>query len=317
MKTDGVTTAEASSVDALSQPVTTNAGFAKGDEGATQALEVKKTKMRSQRVALTLTDRDRAIVRWVADVGVATREQVQAMWFTSGGRSRCQERLTKLFRHRFVDRVAGRRLNAPDIYYLSRRSINGVRLLRMERDDIKSRRVPSTKLHHTLDIVSCRVHVSRACTGGALSLQQWISEDDLRPALTRTGLLPDAYFQLSRTTTDGDRRSGFFLEVERSAKSERALKDKFRRYGEFYYKGHFKHAFGTDALRVLVLVAAEYGIRPERRVQTLVRIAEGVGVTFMRFVPLPEFLAVGAGQLWSAAIWSRPGQRERTALFKR
>src|SRR4030042_392664 len=111
-------------------------------------------------------------------------------------------------------------------------------------------------LHHTLDIVSCRVQINRACVDSDLALCRWLGEDELQELILRSGIRPDAYFQLARSTPEVEKRSAFFLEGDGSDKSERALRDKFRRYGLFYYGGQFEELFGSRALRVLVLVAA-------------------------------------------------------------
>lgn len=263
------------------------------------------------------TARDREIVRWVSLVGVTTREQVQKLLFGPGSRSRCQHRLTALYRNRYLDRLADRAANMPDVYHLSRRSYNGIRLLRAEGSDSLCRLAhlsPAT-LQHTLDVVSCRAQITRACLNLGLSLCRWMDERDLQETMLRSGIRPDSYFQVARITPEGEKRSAFFLEVERSDKSERALRDTFRRYGLFYYGGRFEEAFAGRALRVLMLIADSHGIRPERRIERLVGLAEEADVTILRFAALAAFLSVSPDDALTAEMWRRPGQTASSAVF--
>jgi hypothetical protein len=272
---------------------------------------------RKRRGVFFLTERDREMVRWVSLVGMSTREQLQRLFFGPGSRSRCQHRLTLLYRNRYLDRMAGRLVNMPDVYCLSRRSYNGTRLLRADgsNEPVRLPHLSMANLHHTLDVVSSRVQITRACVDGPLALCRWLGEDDLQELMLRSGIRPDAYFQLARSTPEGEKRSAFFLEVERSDKSERALRDKFRRYGLFYYGGRFEQLFGGRALRILVLVAASHGIRPERRIERLVWLAEQADVTVVRFAPLAVFLGTLPQDVLTAEIWRRPSQPGLSALF--
>lgn len=279
---------------------------------------VAPSRLRRRRRRIAITSRDEEIVRWVHSVGVTTREQVQKLFFGRGGRSRCQHRLTLLYRERYLDRYPDRTRNSPDIYLISRRSVKGVRLLRAAgvSDPLPGKRVSSLRLQHTLDLISCRVQVARACAETDVSLESWISSDELFKEMAPTGTLPDSYFRLCRTTADGEeRQSSFFLEVERSDKAERTLSEKFRRYGEFYYQGGFERQFAARALRVLVLIGSDYGIVPERRVEKLAGLAERVRVTFLHFAPLASFLSIAPGEALAARIWRRPGERELVALL--
>lgn len=299
------------------QAAATPDGFDRRANGHFSATSVRETKERSRarRRQFVPTERDRQIVRWVGETGVATREQVQRLLFSEGGRSRCQERLTLLVQHLYLDRLEGRRANGPDVYMLSRRCVNGHRLLRAEGLDIRNQRIPEAKLQHALDIADCRVQFVRGAAASDASVVRWLNEDELSALTVRHGVLPDAYLQLLRTTPAGERRSSFFLEVERSGKAERLWREKFRRYGEFYYGGTFEQLFGSRALRVLVLVAGEFGARPGRIIERLADMAGELRVTFLRFAPLQDFVALGADAALTAPIWRRPGSAEVQGLL--
>lgn len=268
-----------------------------------------------RRVSFVPTERDRQVVRWVYDAGVTTREQVQWLLFSEGGRSRCQERLTLLVRHRYLDRLPGRRLNVPDVYVLSRRCVNGNRLLRSDGVAIRKQRIPEAKVQHALEIADCRVQFLRGAAVVGVSVTQWLDEDELVPLTMRRGLLPDAYFQLTRETPAGERKASFFLEVERSGKAERLWREKFRRYGELYYGGAFEQLFGSKALRVLVVLSGEFGARPERIIERLAAMAAEMRVTFLRFTSLQDLIECHRASVLAASIWRRPGVDERGGLL--
>lgn len=269
-----------------------------------------------RRVAFVPTERDRQIVRWVHDAGATTREQVQRLLFSEGGRSRCQERLTLLVHHRYLDRLPGRRLNVPDVYVLSRRCVNGNRLLRSDGLVIRKQRIPEAKVQHALEIADCRVQFLRGAPAAGASVAQWLNEDELVPLTTRRGLLPDAYFQLIRETPSGERKASFFLEIERSGKAERLWREKFRRYGELYYGGAFEQLFGSKALRVLVVLSGEFGARPERIIERLAAMAAEMRVTFLRFTSLQDLVECHWASVLAASIWRRPGSDEPGALLR-
>jgi hypothetical protein len=181
---------------------------------------------------------------------------------------------------------------------------------------IKLRPPSLVRLPHLLGVISCRIQITRACAERGVQLVRWLDERDLVEVVSSEGILPDAFFRLCRTAADGEEsRSAFFLEVERSDKSERTLSGKFRRYGDFYYDGAFERKFGARALRVLVLIGSDYGIVPEQRVAKLAALAERERATFIHFAPLASFLTASPTDLLNARIWQRPGQTDPVALL--
>lgn len=270
---------------------------------------------RSER--MQLTDRDRAVVRWVFEAQVSTREQLQRLFFTAAGRSLAQRRLTLLYRNRYLDKLARRPVNAPDIYYVSRRASRGLRLLRQwdMAEIAQPRSIPSAKVDHTVALVDCRIAFVQAARMMGYTLPVWFREDQLVGRMEAHGIIPDAYFQLVRTGTEGERKSSFFLEVERSAKSDKALEQKFRRYGDLYYGGAYEAQFGARALRVLALFGSDYGINPQRQIARCLAIARRLDVTMLRFATLEAFLSVPPERLLTQRIWYQPKDEGLSALF--
>ena len=262
------------------------------------------------------TARDLAIVAGVDSAGVAMRQQVQALFFAAGGRSRSAERLRLLYRNRFLDRLGGRGGPAPPTSTASsRRCSSGLRYLRATTGEAASLRSCSpARLQHQLDIVSCRVQLTLASQAAGFLLLRWLGEEELLLLVLASGILPDAFLHLARLTDQGERHSAFFLEVERSDKSDRVSR-KLRRLGEYLYGGSYEQRFGLKTLRVLFLVGDSYGIRPERRIEKLCAFAAELEVTFLRFAPLRAFLGAAPRDVLLAPLWRQPGSTTSSALF--
>lgn len=266
-----------------------------------------------------LTARDADVVRCVYDVRVCRREHLQRLFFGTRNRSHCQSRLTLLYRHRYLDRLPKHCRADADVYYVSRRSTRGISLLRASGipDPLTLEQLPREKLQHALDITSVRVQTLQACRGGELTLARWLDEDELSGLASEAGFLPDAYLQLARQAGGQERQVAFFVEVERTDKSVRAISEKFERINAYYRGGGHELRFGTRSLRVLYLLGSDYGIRPERKAVRMAELAAAVGATFLCFAPLRDFLVLDPCEVFYTAIWRRPGHDELVPLIQR
>lgn len=70
---------------------------------------------------MLFTRRDGQILSYVLKMGPVRRDHLQRLFFTPGAASRCQRRLTLLYQNRYLDKLAGQPVNAPDVYFISRR----------------------------------------------------------------------------------------------------------------------------------------------------------------------------------------------------
>ncbi len=264
-----------------------------------------------------LTERDVAIVKWVYEARLATREHVQGMFFTDGGRSLCQDRLTALYRHRYLDRLPGRPVNEPAVYYVSRGARRGLELLRAwgATASIQPFRVAAVRVQHILDVTSVRAAFTQAARAMGTEFRFWLNEEQLIERTGGFGIIPDGYLQVSRATTDGLRRSAFFIEVERSAKSKASLEERFRRYADFYYGGAYERLFGTRALRLLFLVGADYNLNPVHHIALCSQLCERVGLTFARFARLDALVGAEPNHLLTGTVWTRPAKPSPVSLF--
>jgi hypothetical protein len=272
---------------------------------------------------MELTDRDREIVRWVYAARLATREQVQRLFFAAGSRSLCQRRLTLLWRNRYLDRLPVRSLIDPDVYYISRRATKGLKLLRgiLPEEKIVPPKIDPRTVQHALDITSCRVAILQACVATGYRLREWLDERELDERLGHVGFRPDAYFRIEHPTPNGPKRPSFALEVERSQKADISHIRRYQNYAQLYYRSHpeipseYERIFGTRGLRVLVLVDAQYGIDPQRQIKKLLNLCRQLEVTMVRFAPLNLFLNREPARLFGDPIWRQPADPALTSLF--
>lgn len=273
-----------------------------------------KTNLRRARRHYRPTERDLAVVREIWDAGLATREQVQTLFFSPANRSRAQTRIKLLRDHGYLEQVPGRFPNEPAVYVVSKRA---AKLLGLGGPEARTRSwaVSHARLQHSLAIADCRAQVAVAARESGPRLLRWLGEEGLRSITTTSGIVPDAYFQLERNTESGSRTSGFFLEVERTEKSERGLRNKLYGLGSYYYGGGYERDFGTKALRILVLVEPDPGLPGDRFAKRVAGLGRLMGVTLLRVAELQAFLATPPKELFFAPIWLRPGFEQPVALF--
>lgn len=269
-----------------------------------------KTNVRSRRFYPTSRDLD--LVRYTWDAGLATREQLQLLFFSQRNRSRAQTRIGLLAAHGYLHRLPGRFPNEPAVYTVTKR---GELVLGLIVSATPHRSISMGRLAHTIAIGDCRVRITLACRETGVHLVRWLAEDELRPITVGSGILPDAAFQIERETDNGPRHSGFFLEVERTEKGERALRDKLLALGSYYYGGGYERDFRSKALRVLVLVQPEPGLRGDRLVRKVVEMAARLGVTLVRVAELERFLSMDPGELLTAPFWRQPGVDKLVGLL--
>lgn len=268
--------------------------------------------------AFRLTERDIAMVQYIWEAGLATREQLQLLFFSEKNRSRAQTRLSLLRNHGYLDQVPGRSPNSPAVFMVSRRAARGLRLVQShEGTERRPRPVSQALLRHSLAIADCRVRFVLACREPGFRLLRWLGEEEVRPITASSGVIPDAYFQVERESAGGPRRSGMFLECEISEKSEKALQQKLQNLGTYFYYGDFRRAFESKSLRILILVQPEPGTSGERLVRRVTRLAEHLRMTVFRVAELEGFLRLSPEDVFYAPIWSQPGVDGPVALFSR
>lgn len=267
--------------------------------------------------SMRLTDRDCQIIDLILRARALYDRQIQTALFSPGGASRCQRRLTLLYRYHFLDRLPQRAVNEPAVYLLSRRSLRGKRLLRARWGESALRGYSSRlgSVNHLLAVNEVFVRVLRGCRELGWGLKCWERPEELSARLSQAKLEPDAFFQIRRQVDGADRTASFFLELERVVKSRQVLRSKLERYAKLYYSGRYSQIFGTRGLRVLFVYAADQGQTSAHRVAVAQEEAERLGVTIARFAGLDQLVGVSPIENLTGALWTAPGLTTPSALL--
>jgi hypothetical protein len=247
-----------------------------------------------------------------------TGDQLKVAIYPPGGDSRCQYDLTQMVRHRWIDRLPRRSVIDKTVYLLSRKSTVGNEIVRLNHGEAAFRRGLTRfgAIDHLLGINEVRVRVERGCTDNGWNLLVWQTAEELQRVMPKAAhLIPDSFFRIERGTPEGAKRSSFFLEVERSVKSQRVLVSKLARYADFYRRD-YQATFGAKRLRgVLFVFTSEWLLTGQRRVELALDIAKQANVPFAHFTSLDALCAVAPSEVFTAEIWWRPDHPEPIALY--
>jgi hypothetical protein len=143
---------------------------------------------------LRLTDRDLRIITLLARLRVLRDADIQAAYFGHDHKS-CERRLRQLYDARYIDRLPRRSVTSPYIYLLGRRSVRANRILKERWGDQTFRQslTPLVNIDHQLGINAVRVRLMRACRDLGWTLKNWLTAEQLAPALAASHqLVPDA-----------------------------------------------------------------------------------------------------------------------------
>ena len=229
---------------------------------------------------LTLTERDKAVLREMDRLGAVTREQLMRLRFFSS-KTRANERLRKLT-------VAG--------YLTARRqplSVGGPRLvylpgrLMTEGRDTRARLTKASDLFlsHQLGLGDIRLAFEQHT-----ALSSWVPEKDL--ADLSLGLIPDAYVEYAVASLT----YCAFVEYDRGTETLGRFGRKVQRYSDLAYSGRFERAFRRRFFRVLVVTDSDGRLRTLS--QAIARTTDRI------FWLVSKTALLGHGPL--ASIWRRP-----------
>jgi hypothetical protein len=246
------------------------------------------------------TARDARIAEVLDKVGVLSARQIQTLAFSLDSYESCKRRLRKLHEYGMVKRLPRNYVADPYLYYLPKRKF-GLNSL----------------LEHTLGINEVYVRAVRACLDLGFELVRWDGPDTLQPLLSqRTKLAPDAYFQIQRVVDGQVRNSGFFLEYERTVRPSGVLIHKLTRYGDLFYSGAFRQAFGIRGMRVLVVYDSTFSYPSSKRVSQGLATANKLGVTLARFASLETIKDCSPTAMLTQPIWHKPDEEKPVALYQ-
>jgi hypothetical protein len=226
-------------------------------------------------------DRYHAVVDLIFRLRMLTDRQIHAVLFQTTTHRGCQRTLTLLVRHKWIDKLPRRWVNEPYIYTLSPKSRIGNRLMQAKYGDAEFRAnmFRPGSIPHLLAINDVRIAVEKSC-----AVDTWRRADQLAELLPRSyRLIPDAYFRIRQQNTS----YGYFLELQRSLKSNRILISKLERYGRLFRSEGFPQQF----MRVLVVFTTEFGVPSTARVAQAKRLIPQSKYPFAQLVALEELWA--------------------------
>jgi hypothetical protein len=272
---------------------------------------------------LRLTERDIQVVLAVHEYRVLRRDQIQRLHFPS--RNTANERLKRLYQHRFLERrwlpVEYGQGAGQAIYLLDQRGAD----LAADRQGVDRgalgwsqarNQVRLLFLQHQLMVNDARIAFALAAQRAGYRIERWLGQEALAahpdrvPIVTANGserrlaLIPDGYFVLNL----GNRRSHFFLEVDRGTLPNRRWRQRMQGYLAYVASGAYSARYRTHSLRVLVITTGA------RRAENLKRATEGVGGgRLFWFTTLDQ---AQPEAVLGAPIWQVAGQTSVSALIQ-
>jgi hypothetical protein len=251
------------------------------------------------KVSIKPVARDAEIVAAARRMGLLTGRQIQVLAFSLENYTACKRRLTKLHHAGLLKRLPRQSVIDPFCYFVGRAPRS------------------AALLEHQLGINEIRVRVERAASTLGWELTQWQGPDALQPLLsTRARLAPDAYFQITRTVEGEPRRSGFFLEYERTVRSSNVLVHKLTRYADLYHSGSYRQKLGIRPMRVLVVYSSDPVLSSDQRLRTGLAVARRVGFPLTRFATIEAIRSNTPTDLLAAPLWWRPDRDQPSPLYE-
>lgn len=251
---------------------------------------------------MVLTPRDREILHQVYLYRLMTREQIERLLFAPDNgqahltkTSKARRRLRLLYHHGFLERIPA--LLRPGVwayrpvYRLSRKGATlvatdmGTSLSELAyygkgyQREGQATQAGSLFLNHTLEINDVHLAISLAAAACGYRLEEWLDDWQLKKGERRdyvqvtnghdrvfkVAVIPDAYFVLIL----GDRRTHFFLEVDRGTMTSKRWKTRVLAYQAYLKSDQFQTRYQTKSLiRILTITTTA------KRMQTLVKATQ-------------------------------------------
>jgi len=257
----------------------------------------------NDRRAIVIQERDRQLLRELAILRVADREQakiVAGFHSTTRANSRLLALTTAGFLRRFFLGTSGGGQKA--LYALSP---EGARIVdvpyrgpRRRQDELL---VADLFVAHQLSIneIYCTLKFPLV-PRGTIHFVRWMSF--FEPLHQGFSLIPDGYAEILHPNGT----IAAFLEVDLGSEGRRVWKEKVREYLRYALSGLFEGQFGRQRFRVLVIVTSE------RRLQSIRAIVAAATEKVFWFTTIESIRRDG----FSSPIWLRPRDDERQPLVQ-
>lgn len=263
---------------------------------------------------LRLNDRDLELLAFLYDNHLASRSQLQQLFY--GSKAYCNFRLRALFDHEIVLRhfpsitLAGN-WGEEAIYTLGPAAVPFL-VRHLEEDEetmaahARRHRSPSL-ISHSLHVVDIYLAFRRALMNSRkCTLERWLGETSTHhPYQRRAGerwesevFKPDGFLRLE-TNAPLVRHFPFFIECDLGNTSSRAWKTKVTTHRKYLESGLFDSVYGGEGFETLVVTTGE------KRLNNLAEVTREVGGDFFRFTTWPQFRQNPMGTVWLSANHSQ------------
>jgi hypothetical protein len=208
------------------------------------------------------TSNDQRVVKLVNEYRLLSQKHIETL--TGKARSTVQQRLMRLYHHRYLDREflpvsAG---FSPTLYRLGRRGIELIRRLGDEPKTTSTRSLSPYFLAHTLAINEFRIAINQKAWEHRYSVSRWVGEGEIKANYDRVSVssgqknatlpvVPDSYFSL---TAPGKPETSFFLELDRGTMTQKRFIHKVLAYVTYHKSGAFEQRYRKPSFRVLTVV---------------------------------------------------------------
>ncbi len=216
---------------------------------------------------MVLQPRDKKIILSVYENRFLKRDQIERLFF--GNTASCNQRLMKLYQHKYLDRLFkpvsfG---STQAAYSLDKRGADVVaQELGKDRLNIhwkkRDNRVEFLFLEHTLAVAEFRICLDlRIRRTQNIELLFWIREckelqdkvADPEGKLKYLPVYPDAFFGIR--SIGG--KSFFFVEIDRATQTNRRFKKKIVAYKQYWKSNKYQEKFGFKSFRVLTATTSK------------------------------------------------------------
>jgi hypothetical protein len=207
-----------------------------------------RTKGKPTGSGMVLTDRDRSLIAAVADLGIATREQL-ARHLRFGSTTRANAVLLRLFRHGYLARRLQPSLRGTRrlTYFVGPQGHELLGSFPRDTSSTGRRRWPVASdlfVDHQLDVNDVRLAFEHfECSG--YEFVRFRSEREL--SQMNLNIVPDGYIEYRFN----DKAYALFLEVDRGTETRSRWSTKVNAYLSLAHQGIFSERFGRRFFRVV------------------------------------------------------------------
>lgn len=239
-----------------------------------------------------LTERDEALVKFLAKIGILSSRQIKRLIFTDLSTSNMQRRLRELYDYHVLDRTRMLSKEEGITYALGKAG----RIWAVGENRMVAPRLDVNLLDHDLgraEVFTLLVEALRKLDpDGSQHLEwDWWSEDEARVInKNKVVLEPDGLFQVRTLLTQW---ANFYVEIDRGTERGQAFIEKIKRYEQAYRVGNWQKTFGDFPLVLIVTTSRERASNLAKQIATTKPEGDKANKIIWALAPLSALQADG------------------------